>query len=157
STGEPDDHIRGQPAVVAVDRFLQLEMAALEHACRLEHAAKLQLSPLTADVRGAQRACEAARFQLECGLCLGERSKLFSETRMGGGAIAIDFLQLRIDLTERFLERENEIGDGLLAYGEIAGRRLLEFSEFFLRQIQESLIVPGKGVGRECGERVLQA
>ncbi len=157
SPGQPDDDVRCQPTVVAVDGFLQLEMAALEHACRFEHAAKLQLSPLAADVGGAQRACEAAGFQLECGLCRGERSKLFSESRVGSGPVTVDLLQLRVDLTERLLERQDEIVDGLLASGEIAGRRLLKLSQLFLCQVEEPLIVPGKRVGGERSEGVFQA
>ena len=52
-------------AVVAGDRFLQVEVAVLEHAGRFDDAAELELAPLPADVRRAQRLHEPAGFGLQ--------------------------------------------------------------------------------------------
>ena len=77
-----------------LDRFLELVVAALDAGRRSRDAAQLELAPLAADVRRAQRARQPAGLGLQHLLRLGERAQLFAELRLGRDAALLDFLQL---------------------------------------------------------------
>ena len=62
---QPDDQVRRQADAVGRDRFLEVEVAVLEHAGRFDDAAQLQLAPLPADVGRAKRLHEPAGFHLQ--------------------------------------------------------------------------------------------
>ena len=91
----------------------------LEHARGFDHAAQLQLTPLSADVRRAQRLRRAARFDLQRLLRLVQRAKLLGQRGRGADAVLLDFLQLAVDFVQRLSERLHEVLDGLVPAVEI--------------------------------------
>jgi hypothetical protein len=59
------DQIRPQPAALGIHGFLLGKIAIGEHAGDLDHAAQLNFSPASADVRSSQRADQIASFRLQ--------------------------------------------------------------------------------------------
>ncbi len=125
----------------------------LQHAGRFDDAAELELTPLAADVRRAQRLHEPAGFHLKGMLRLMERSKLLGQRGRGPDAVLFDFLKLAVDFRERLLERLHEIFDGLLTAVEIHPSRFLEFRQRGLCEIEKGLIVLAERVGGQRRER----
>jgi hypothetical protein len=48
---KPDDEVGREAEAVGTGRFLDVEVAVLDHAGGFDHAAKLELAPLSADIR----------------------------------------------------------------------------------------------------------
>ena len=65
AAGEVHDQIRPEPAVVANERRLLVEIAPLEHARDLDHAPELHLSPSATDGGGVKRTRECVRGRTE--------------------------------------------------------------------------------------------
>ena len=85
-----------------------------------------------------------------------QRAQLFGQRRRGSDTIFLDFLQLAVDLRERFLERLHEILDRLVTAIEIKLRGLLELGERRLCEIEKRLVVVAQGIRGERGERLAQ-
>ena len=100
AAGKANDDVGCQATVVAVRALLDVEVMALEHPRRFENAAELELAPLAADVGGAQGPREPGGFALQRHLRVRQGPKLLGQRGVGGGAIAIDVLELGVDLSE---------------------------------------------------------
>src|SRR5947209_7446990 len=66
---EMHNYIRPLPAVAEVDRFLNDEIAMLDHSSQLHGSPQLQLSPCASYVRIGQRAREFRRCSAQLIIC----------------------------------------------------------------------------------------
>ena len=125
-----------RPSSVRTDSLMSKCVPSTQ-AGALEHAAQLELSPLPADVRRAQRARELAGFGVQDLLRLRQRAELFGELRLRAGAAALDVVQLGVDLGQRLAQRLDQRVDRLLPSVEIDRRGLLELAERGSRELEE--------------------
>ena len=128
----------------------------LEHSGRLDYPAQLQFSPLASHVGRTQRLHQPPGLRLQHVLRQLQRFELLGQRRRRADAILLDLLELAVHVGERFLQRLDHLVDRALAPFEIEFRRLLEFAERRSRQLEEGLIVPAEGFGRERRERITQ-
>ena len=146
--------VRAQAAIVAEQRGLRAEIAVLQHAGHFDHAAQLNFTPPSARARRAQRGHQFARLAAQLRLRLDQAAHLLAESGIGSGARLLEFLDLMVDLVERFAHRGHHVGDGLLAQFQIAAGGLLGLGEGGAGQFQEGLAIAGQGVGGERLEGV---
>jgi hypothetical protein len=66
------------------------------------------------------------------------------------------FLKLAVDASQRFFQGLNEIRNRLVPSVHLDPRRLLEFSELGLRQIQKRAVIAFEGVARHRRKRIAQ-
>ena len=105
--GQQEAGVGSQPAVFGVERLLQLEVDVLGHAGDLDAAAQLQLAPLAARLRLAQRLLQAR------GLGVEVADRLAHLLEQGAG--------LQVGLAAAAAPR---LLDLLLALGDPLGQRL---------------------------------
>ena len=99
---------------------------------------------------------EPAGLDLQGVLSLVQRAQLFRQGRVGTDPVLLDFAQLEIDLRQRFLERLDEILDGLLPSIQVEPGGVLKLGQGCLREIEKRLVVLPEGIRRERGEGVAQ-
>ena len=138
---ELDDGVGRQAAFLGADGLLDLEVHAFEEARALEDPAQLDLAPLAADVRGAQRARELAGFGVQDLLCLRQRAQLFGELRLRAGAAAIDVDRAWRRPWSAIRAAAGQRVDRLLPSVEVHRGGLLELAERCSREAQERLAV----------------
>ena len=131
-------------------------MAALDEPGVLEDAPQLELAPLAADVRRAERTRQASGLGLQHLLRLAERAQLLAELRLRRDAALLDFLQLRVDRRQRFAERLDDGLDRLVASVEIGRCGALELAERRACELQEGFVVVLEGVGGQGREGLAQ-
>ena len=136
--------------------FLDLEVAAFEHSRGLEHAPQLQLAPLAADVRRAQRPREPAGFRLQRELRVRQRAQLLGERGVRRRAIAIDVLQLGVDFRQRLAQRLHQLVDRLAPARRDRPRPRSGTRRAFPSRDRGSAVVLRERVGGDRGESVLQ-
>jgi hypothetical protein len=130
------------PAVVGADRDLLGEVAVLEHAGRLHHAAQLLLAPPAAHRRRAQRGDELGGLGPHRGGRLVHVGQLGAQLRVRVDPVALEVGDLALIPLEGFVQWRHGSGHGLLRLG----RRLER--ERPHRLLEPGLAGPGRLQGR---------
>ena len=123
----------------------------LEHACQLDHLAELHLAPLPTHTRRAQRSHQVLRFVLQLLLRVANQVEQRLHARAVVDACAFDFLELRINLDERVLDRRDERAKLLLTAREIDSRFAVHVADLLVGKFEEFV---GAGLERGGGERL---
>ncbi len=140
--GQLDDEVGAQLALLGRAVLLLQEIAVIEHAGHFDDALQLQFAPATAHGRLPQGFDEVRGLVAQHGqVRFDEAFQLLVEGRVGRDARSLDVAELDVDFGERFLQRADQIVDGLVTCFEIAACALLEFFERRLGELQESLVV----------------
>src|SRR5438270_6687089 len=118
-----------RPFVVARAR-LRLEVAVVEHPRELDNALQLQLPPLAAHVRRAQRGDEAPRLRAQLLLADRHLAQPLADLRHLAGALLLELPCLRLELRQRLLDRRElrlrQLEQRRLALQQHVARRRLE-------------------------------
>ncbi len=136
-------------ALRRVHRSLAEKVAVLHHARHFHHAAQLHFAPVAANARRSQRGYQSAGLGAQVRLCLREAAHLFVQRGVRAGPRLLQFLDPGIHLIERGPHGRHQVGDGALAQGQLAPRRLLGLRQRGPGQVQERLIVARQRVGRQ--------
>ena len=153
---QPHHQVGAQPAIVALDAGLLLEVAVVEHARHLDHAPELDLAPAAAHLRRAERLHQVPGLGLQRLLGLRHRPDLLDQPGVGRDALLLDLLQLAVDPRERLLDRPHQVAHRLLPSFEVRRGALLKLAELGLGEREEALVVLPERLGGERGEGVAQ-
>jgi hypothetical protein len=100
SAGQANDQVGCEANAVSSRRFLDVEVAVLEHARRFDDTAQLQLAPLSADIGRSERLHEPSGLHLQRLLCALHRAQLLGERRVGADAVLLDLMECAVDPRE---------------------------------------------------------
>ena len=155
-----NQQIGPQPAFFARHRGLRLEIAMIQHAGHLHHAAQLHLAPVAARGGRTQRRHQLAGFGAKLLLGFGQAAHLLLQSGVGGRARRFQLLDARIHLVERRAHRRHQFLERLLPLFQIAARRGLRLRQIGACEIEKRLIVPRQRFGGkrlENGRGILAA
>ena len=134
---QPHDQVGPEPAVLAVDARLLLEVAVVEHPRHLDDPPELDLAPAPAHVGRAECLHQVPGLGLERLLGARHRPHLLDQPGVGGDPLLLDLLQLPVHPRERLLDRPHQVAHRLLPPLEIRGRALLELAELGLGEVRK--------------------
>ena len=126
----------------------------LLHAGEFHHAAELDLAPLPAAGRLAQRFDQLAGLALQAELTLGERFHLGPQLGVGAFAGFLDLADAALELAERFGDRLHQVFDRHPALLEFALRVLGVRFQRRLGELEELLRGGFQGIGGQRLEGV---
>ena len=84
----------------------------VDHAGHLHHPSELHLAPAATHVRRPEGAREVGGRD-------GKRAQLFGQLGVSSRTLFFDCLKLGVDAIQRFVERFDEVPDGLLTMLEV--------------------------------------
>ena len=149
AAGQAYDEIGAQLPIARVDGGLLDEVTVVEHACHLADSLELNLPPATAHAGLPQRIHQSARALRELALRLRHGAHLLHERLVGSGARDLHALQRPVHLSERLADRGQQLGDRLLARGQVGGRRALQLTELRPGELQERFVVVSQRLGAQ--------
>ncbi len=109
AAGQVDDQVGPQRAVVAPQRALLAEVAAVDHAGQLDDPLQLQLAPAAARLRLAQGGAEAGRLAAQPLLRGDELAQLLLQRAPLNGAVAVERSELLVGPPQRLADRRDQL------------------------------------------------
>jgi hypothetical protein len=129
AAGQPDTEVGADASCFGGCGVLLEKVAMLEHPGELDDTAQLDLAPVAANVRLAQRAHEVACLAGQRREPRAQRAHLLVEARTGRRTVLLDLGELAVHLLERLDDRLHEIGNRPLPLLQVGRRPGLVFPE----------------------------
>ncbi len=155
SAREVDHHVGPEVLALVLDVLLFGEIHVVHHARELDHAAQLDLAPVAADVRAAQRIDEVGGLLVELVGSGDHLQNLLAQRRLPLRPRLLRLGGLPLDLVQGLRHRLDQLLDRGLALRRLRLLSLVRALEALLRQLQELLAIRGKGVGAQGFELAL--
>ena len=156
AAGKLHDDVGADAAVLRRNRLLLAEVAVLHHAGELDHTLQLQLAPPAADARPFERIDETRGLQLQVLPQQIERRNSLDKGRAGLDAPALGFLDVAVDVLERFGHRREQVLDGLFSRIDVGAGFDACFAKPGFCEDKKRLIVGFQRLGAERLERLAQ-
>ncbi len=152
ASGNMDDHVGAQATLVGGGRDLLVEVAVRDHARHLHHPAELHFAPTTSRLWRTESRHEIARLLLQQFVAEMQLRHFLAQSLVRAPALHLYFLQSPLVAGQCLTQRAQQLGDGLLALGEIPLRRGLHLAELRLGQGEELLVVLLQRLGGQLGK-----